>query len=224
MRFAGEPVAAVAAIDRHTAEDALQLIDVDYEVLEHVLDQEEALKPDAVKIWPDGNLSLNNRNEALPISAKRGDVEAGFRAADQVFEDRFSTAFVHNAQMEIRSAVAAWDADKLTIYTPTQGIANCRADMARDLEIPQDAVHVICHYMGGGFGNKNQNQDADLIAAMLAKEAKAPVKLEFSRKEDFIGMHGRWPTVQYYKVGTTGDGTLKAIQLTTCNQGGQVPH
>jgi xanthine dehydrogenase YagR molybdenum-binding subunit len=60
--------------------------------------------------------------------------------------------------MEIRSAVAAWDGDTLTIYTPTQGIANCRADMARDLEIAQDSVHVICHYMGGGFGNKNQNR------------------------------------------------------------------
>jgi CO/xanthine dehydrogenase Mo-binding subunit len=67
--------------------------------------------------------------------------------------------------------------------------------------------------MGGNFGNKNQNQDADLIAAVLAKEAGAPVKLEMSRKEDFIGMHGRWPTVQYYKIGVTSDGTLKAIQL-----------
>ncbi|HYM22391.1 MAG TPA: 2Fe-2S iron-sulfur cluster-binding protein, partial [Vicinamibacterales bacterium] len=104
VRFAGEPVAAVAAVDRHTAEEALQLIAVDYDVLEHVLDQEAALKPDAVKIWPEGNLSLNNRNEAVPISQKRGDVEAGFKGADQVFEGRFSTAFVHNAQMEIRSA------------------------------------------------------------------------------------------------------------------------
>ena len=67
--------------------------------------------------------------------------------------------------------------------------------------------------MGGNFGNKNQNQDADLIAAMLAKEAGAPVKLELSRKEDFIGMHGRWPTIQYYTVGTTSAGTLQAIRL-----------
>jgi putative selenate reductase molybdopterin-binding subunit len=213
VRFVGEPVAAVAAIDRHTAEDALQLVEVDYEVLDHVLDQEEALKPDAVKIWPDGNLSLNNRNEPVPITQKRGDVEAGFKAADRVFEDRFSTAFVHNAQMEIRSALASWDGGKLTIYTPTQGIANCRADMARDLGIPQTDVHVICRYMGGGFGNKNQNQDADLICAVLAREAKAPVKLEMSRKEDFIGVHGRWPTAQYYKVGVKNDGALTAIQL-----------
>jgi xanthine dehydrogenase YagR molybdenum-binding subunit len=109
--------------------------------------------------------------------------------------------------------VAAWDADKLTVYTPTGGVANCRTDMARDLGIPPEKVRVVCRYMGGNFGNKNQNQDADLIAAVLAKNAAAPVKLELSRKEDFIGVHGRWPTAQYYKVGVKGDGTLQAIQM-----------
>ena len=213
VRFAGEPVAAVAAVDRHTAEDALQLIAVEYETLPFVLDFEEALKPDAPKVWPDGNISPNNRNELLPQTQRRGDIAAGFEAADQVFEDRFSTAFVHNAQMERRAAVARWDGDKLTIYTPTGGIANCRTDMARDLEIPQEKVRVVCEYMGGNFGNKNQNQDADLIAAVLAKEAAAPVKLELSRKEDYIGVHGRWPTAQYYKVGVKNDGTLTALQL-----------
>ena len=91
--------------------------------------------------------------------------------------------------------MAHWEGDKLTVYTPTGGIANCRHDIARDLGIPDEKVRVVCQYMGGNFGNKNQNQDADLIAAVLAKEAGAPVKLELSRKEDFIGMHGRWPTV-----------------------------
>ncbi len=213
VRFVGDPVAAVAAVDRHVAEEALQQITVEYEPLEFVLDQEAAIKPDAPKIWPEGNLSPTARNEFVPISSKRGDVDAGFRAADRVFEDRFSTTFVHNAQMEIRSAVATWNGDKLTIYTPTQGISNCRTDIARDLEIPPEKVDVICHYMGGGFGNKNQNQDGDLIAALLAKAAGAPVKLELSRKEDFIGVHGRWPTAQYYKVGVKNDGTLTAIQL-----------
>src|SRR5262249_11658438 len=135
VRFVGDPVAAVAAVDRHTAEDALQLIAVDYEPLPFVLDHEEALKPEAPKVWPEGNISLNNRIEPLPMSQQRGDVDAGFAAADHVFEDRFSTAFVHNAQMEPRVCVAAWDSDRLTVYTPTGGIANCQTDMARDLEI-----------------------------------------------------------------------------------------
>jgi len=213
LRFVGDPVAAVAAVDRHVAEEALRHIDVEYEVLPHVLDPEEALKPGAPQIWPEGNLSLDIQNEAKPFGERRGNVEDGFRASDRVFEDRYTTAFVHNAQMEPRNAVAHWEGDRLTVYTPTGGIANCRHDIARDLGLEDDKVRVICQYMGGNFGNKNQNQDADLIAAMLAKQAGAPVKLEFSRKEDFIGMHGRWPTIQYYRVGVSRDGELQAIQL-----------
>ena len=213
VRFAGDPVAAVAAVDRHTAEEALRRIEVEYEALPFVLDPEEALKPGAVQIWPEGNISLDNQNEAKPMTQSRGKVEDGFRAADHVFEDRYTTAFVHNAQMEPRTCVAAWEDDKLTMYTPTGGIANCQNDIARDLEMPANKVRVICQYMGGNFGNKNQNQDSDLIAATLARQAGAPVKLEFSRKEDFIGMHGRWPTIQYYKVGVSKDGTLQSIQL-----------
>ena len=213
VRFAGEPVAAVAAVNRHVAEEALLAIKVDYEVLPFVLDQEEALKADAPKIWPEGNLALSNRNEAVPMSQKRGNVEAGFSKSAHVFEAHYSTAYVHNAQMEPRSAVAHWEGDKLTVYTPTGGIANCRNDMARDLGIPIENVRVVCQYMGGNFGNKNQNQDADLIAAMLAKQTGAPVKLELSRRDDFIGMHGRWPTSQYFKVGVNDEGELQAIQV-----------
>ncbi len=213
VRFVGEPVAAVAAVDRHTAEEALRHITVEYEVLPFVLDPEAALKPGAIQIWPEGNLSLDVKNEAKPITERRGNIEEGFRNSEMVFEDRYSTTFVHNAQMEPRASLAAWDGDQLTVYTPTGGIANCRTDMARDLGIPESKVRVVCQYMGGNFGNKNQNQDADLIAATLAKQAGAPVRLELSRKEDFIGMHGRWPTVQYYKVGVSRDGTLQALQL-----------
>ncbi|MGE3957481.1 MAG: xanthine dehydrogenase family protein molybdopterin-binding subunit [Vicinamibacterales bacterium] len=220
VRYVGEPVAAVAAVDRHVAEEAARLITVDYEVLPFVLDQEAALKDDAVKLWPEGNISLNARNEAAPNVSKRGDLAQGLREADRVFEDRYSTVMCHNAQMEPRSVVAHWEGDKLTVYTPTGGIANCHHDIARDLGMPDEKVRVICHYMGGNFGNKNQNQDTDLITAILAREAGAPVKLEFSRKDDFIGMHGRWPTVQYYKVGVKADGTLTAIQLKTISNMG----
>jgi xanthine dehydrogenase molybdenum-binding subunit len=213
VRFVGEPVVAIAAVNRHVAEEALQQVVVDYEELPFVVDQEDALKADAPKIWPEGNLCLNNRNEPVALAQKRGNVEQAFASSQHVFEDRFSTSFVHNAQMEPRACVALWEGDKLTVYTPTGGIANCRHDMARDLGIPDEKVRVISQYMGGNFGNKNQNQDADLITAMLAKEAGAPVKLELSRRDDFLGVHGRWPTVHYYKVASSDDGTLQAIQL-----------
>lgn len=213
VRFVGDPIAAVAAVDRHTAEEAVRLITVEYEPLPFVLDAEEALRPGAPPIWPEGNLALNARNEAVPMASRSGDVEAGFARADRVFEERFTTAFVHDAQMERRVALASWEADRLTVYTPTGGIANCRHDIARDLGLDDDQVRVVCQYMGGNFGNKNQNQDADLIAAVLAKAAGAPVMFELTRKEDWVGMHGRWHTVQYYKVGATNDGTVTGIQL-----------
>src|SRR5262247_1765811 len=213
VRYVGEPIAAVAAVDRHVAEEAVRLITVDYEVLPFVLDQEAALKDDAVKIWPEGNISPDARNQFQPTVQKHGNVEDGFKNADRVFEARYSTVMCHNAQMEPRSCVAHWEGDKLTLYTPTGGIANCHHDIARDLGMPDEKVRVICHYMGGNFGNKNQNQDADLITAVLAREAGAPVKLELSRRDDFLGVHGRWPTIHYYKVAAADDGTLQAIQL-----------
>lgn len=213
VRCVGDAVAAVAATDRHLAEQALALIRVDYEVLPFVLEPEAALAADAPLIWPEGNLCLDVHNNAAPVVSEHGDIAAGFAAADQVFAQRYDTGFVHNAQLEPRCALAHWQGETLTLYTPSQGIANCRHDMARDLGLEDRQVRVVCHYMGGGFGNKNQNQDADLIAATLARHTNAPVMLEYSRRDDWLGMHGRWPTVQQYKVGVKNDGTVTAIQL-----------
>lgn len=213
VRFVGDPVAAVAAVDRHSAEAAIQAIDVDYEPLDFVLDPEEALRPGAVEIQPGGNLSRRRDGEARPEVYERGSVDAGLAAAAVVVEETYVSKHHSNAQMEPRCAVARWDGDELTLWTPTQGIANCRADVARDLDLPPERVRVVCEYMGGGFGNKNQCQDADLIAALLAREAGRPVKLELTRKDDFLGVHGRWPTVQHYRVAAGRDGTLQAIEL-----------
>ena len=213
VRFVGQPVAAVAAVNRHVAEEALQLIEIDYEELPFVLDPEEALEPGAPPIWPEGNLALDFANQPRPSGGTNGDPEAGFQAADQVFEDRYTTAFVQDAQMEPRSALAQWDGDKVTIYTPTQGISNCRHDNARDLGLEDHQVQIICKYMGGGFGDKNGSYYFDLIAATLAKEADAPVLLELTRKDDWLGTHGRWHTVQDLRVGVAQDGTVTAIGL-----------
>ena len=213
VRFVGQPVAAVAAVDRHVAEEALQLIEIDYEELPFVIDPEEALEPGAPPIWPEGNLALDFANQPRPSGGTSGDPEAGFRAAAQVFEDRYTTAFVQDGQMEPRSALAQWDGDKVTIYTPTQGISNCRHDNARDLGLEDHQVQIICKYMGGGFGDKNGSYYFDLIAATLAKEADAPVLLELTRKDDWLGTHGRWHTIQDLRVGVAGDGTVTAIGL-----------
>lgn len=213
VRFAGDAIAAVAASDRHIAEEACQLIRVDYEPLPFVLDAEDALKPGAPEIQPGGNLSPDFQRKHEPTVYRRGDVEAGFAAADRTLEGTYRTEHINNAQMEPRASMAFWQGDKLTVYASTQGISNCRTDIAKDMKIPAEKVRVISHYMGGGFGNKNQCQDFDLMAAELAKRTGAPVRIEFTRKEDFISVHGRWPTHQYYKIGVKNDGTLTAIQM-----------
>jgi xanthine dehydrogenase YagR molybdenum-binding subunit len=213
VRFAGDAVAAIAATDRHIAEEAMRQIEVDYEVLPFVLDPEHALKSDAFAIQPGGNLSPNAKGQHEPDIFRHGDIDRGLTTADRVFEDHYTSVHINNAQLEMRVSIAQWDGDKLTVYASTQGISNCRTDIAKDLQMPLEKVRVVCQFMGGGFGNKNQCHDFDLMAAMLSKSAGLPVKLEFTRKEDYVAVHGRWPTKQYYKIGVAKDGTLTGIQL-----------
>jgi xanthine dehydrogenase molybdenum-binding subunit len=213
VRYVGDPVAAVAATDRHIAEEALGLIEIQYEKLPHVLDPNAALKPDAPKITPQGNLSVGNGAFSAPIAETWGDLEKGFAEADKIFEDTYFTKHVNNAQLERRVSLAKWDAGKLTVFASTQGVANARTDIAKDFGLPLSRVRVVCKYMGGGFGNKNQAQDYDYMAAMLAKVSGQPVKVEFTREDDYIGMHGRWSSEQHYKIGVKKDGTITAVSL-----------
>jgi xanthine dehydrogenase molybdenum-binding subunit len=213
VRYVGDAVAAVAATDRHIAEEALALIEVKYETLPHVLDPNEALKPDAPKITPEGNLSVGKGAFSAPIEESWGDLEKGFKEADRVFEETYITKHVNNAQLERRVSVAKWDAGKLTVFASTQGVSNARTDIAKDFNLPLSKVRIVCKYMGGGFGNKNQAQDYDYMAAVLARVTSQPVKLEFTREDDYIGMHGRWASEQKYKIGVKKDGTITAVEL-----------
>jgi CO/xanthine dehydrogenase Mo-binding subunit len=208
VRYAGEPVAAVAAVDRHVAEDALELIEVEYEVLPFVLDAQEALRPGAPQLHEAGNRSRNN-----PTIYERGNLEEGFAEADHVIEASYRSAHHNNAQMEPRVAVAQWEGRNLTVWTTTQGVSNARRDIAEDMGLPQGNVRVICQYVGGGFGNKNQAHDYDVMAAHLARTTGRPVKIEFTRHEDWIGLHGRWSTEISYRMGARADGTLTAVDF-----------
>jgi xanthine dehydrogenase molybdenum-binding subunit len=213
VRYVGDPVAAVAATDRHIAEEALGLIEVKHEKISHVLDPNEALKPDAPKIGPNGNLSVGTGAFSAPIEESWGDLEKGFGEADRVFEDTYVSKHVNNAQIERRVSVARWDNGKLTVFASTQGVSNARTDIAKDFGLPLSKVRIVCKYMGGGFGNKNQAQDYDYMTATLARVTRQPVKLEFTREDDYIGMHGRWSSEQHYKIGVKKDGTITAVSL-----------
>jgi CO/xanthine dehydrogenase Mo-binding subunit len=227
VRYFGDAVAVVAASDRHLAEQALKLISVEYEVLPFVLDAEKALADGAVEVQPGGNLIPRNGPPGTPRVREpsvytRGNLEQGFAAADVVVEGHYVTKHHNNAQMELRVALAQWEGGKLTVYTPTQGVTNCRDDIAAAFGLERDQVRVVCEYMGGGFGNKNQCQDTDLMAAELARVTEKPVMLELTRKEDWLGIHGRWPTTQHYRVGAKRDGTLTAIDFR--GYAGMGPH
>ena len=225
VRFVGEPVAAVAAVDRHMAEEALRRITVDYEVLPFVLDPEEALKPGARADLARGQpVARYDRTRPSRSAERRGNVEEGFRSVRSRVRGPLHDclrAQRADGAARVRGQLGGRQADRCT--RPPAASPTAAPTWRATWAFPTENVRVICQYMGGNFGNKNQNQDADLIAAMLAKQAGAPVKLEMSRKEDFIGMHGRWPTMQYYKVGVSRDGTLQAHSTARLQRHGAVP-
>jgi len=206
-RFAGDDIAVVAAVDEDRAEEALDLIKVDYEVLPFVLDPEEALKPDAPKIHPKGNLVGEK-----PNILKRGNVEQGFQEADLVYESRYYTPMLQHVTAEPRVCVARWDRGKLTVWDSLQYTFPPQASLAYIFKIPMSKVRIICDFMGGGFGDKNQTERYHVLASILSLETGHPVRIEFTREENFLAALHRYPTVCYLKYGAKKDGTLTAIQ------------
>jgi len=204
--FAGEEVAAVAATTPEIAEDALDLIEVRYDILPHVVDLEEARKPEAPKVYAKGNLPS-------PSVGGHGDVEAGFKAADAVVEGTYTTPVaLHNA-LETHGAVARWEAGRLDVWASTQGVFGFRDDLVKFFKIPAASVRVQSEYLGGGFGAKFGAGVTGVIVALLAKKALAPVKLMLDRHEENLATGNRPSSVQWIKVGAKRDGTLTAIHL-----------
>jgi len=142
-RFVGDDIAVVAAVDEETAIEALALIKVDYQQLPFVLDPEEALKPSAPKLYPEGNLFGGH-----PAVVSRGDVAKGFAEADLVYEARYKTPILQHASNEGRVAFAQWEGGRLTIWDSTQAPFEVQKAVAKALKIPQSKVHVMCEFMG----------------------------------------------------------------------------
>ncbi len=211
--YAGYEVAAVAALTRVAAEEALRLIAVEYEPLPFVTDPEEARKPGAAKVRPKGNVEATTR-------ASEGDVEAAFRSADAVAEGTWRTPVALHACMEGHGSLAKWDGDHLTLWDSTQAVFEVRESLAKALGIPEDKVRVIVEHTGGGFGSKLQMRSYSPIAARLAKKAGAPVRLLLTREEDFLVTGNRPSSVQTVKIAGKRDGTLTAISWKTYGTGG----
>ncbi|MBI4278411.1 MAG: xanthine dehydrogenase family protein molybdopterin-binding subunit [Armatimonadetes bacterium] len=208
LRFPGEEVSAVAADTAAIAEEALTLIDVDYEVLPALLDPEDALRPGAPRVHLDGNLV-----EGAPDLYARGDVAAGFAQADAVVEGTFRTQPVVHHSMETHGSVAAWEGDRLTIWDSTQNIFGVRQQVAKYLGLSVDRVRVLSRFTGGGFGSKNRAGKFTVIAALFARTTGRPVRIVLSRHEESLGTGLRPASVQRLRIGARRDGTLVAIDL-----------
>ena len=207
-RYAGDEILAVVAEDEQTAEDAMELIKIEYEILPFVLDAEEAIKAGVVKIYPEGNIVREQADTII-----RGDIAEGFRQADVILEEKYQTHMLQHVTMEPRVTVARWNGKRLTVWDSHKGPFRLRTDMARALGLKVNQVRVLTTFIGGDFGDKGQMERQHVICGLAAMKTNRPVKMEFTREENFIGTHHRYPTTWYLKYGTRKDGTLTAIEL-----------
>jgi putative selenate reductase molybdopterin-binding subunit len=217
MRFVGDRVAAVAAETREIAEEALRLIKVDYEVLPAILDMEQASKPGAPVIHdePDSTgIHDVKHNVAAYIKKELGNVDEAFRGADVVIEREFRTHRQHHAMMEPHVSIAWLDEDgRLTIRTSTQVPFHTRRQVAMILQLPVQKVRIIKPRIGGGFGGKQEMLLEDITGA-LALAARRPVKIEYTREEEFYMARSRHPQILKVKIGAKRDGTIVANQMS----------
>ena len=215
VRFVGDRVAFVAAETPEIAEQALKLIDVEYEVLPAIIDSRQALNPGAVRIHDEPEYvnfaeSDPGRNLAAHIHIDIGDVEKGFAEADQIFEFEYSVPKVQQVSIEPHVVITYWDEDdRLVIRTSTQVPFHVRRQMAPVLGLPIKRIRVVKPRIGGGFGGKQEVMIED-VAAHLTIATGRPVIYEYTREEEFIAARSRHPMRVRMKTGVKKDGTITA--------------
>jgi CO/xanthine dehydrogenase Mo-binding subunit len=216
VRYVGDEVAAVAAVDEETARQAVQLIEVDWEELPAVLSIDEALAEGAPLVHDDapGNVTYN-------FSLERGDVDAAFAASEVIVEGTWESTRQWQAAIEPIGSLAEWDLNqRVTIWVNTQTPFLSRARYAWALGVPERQVRVIQTEVGGGFGGKSGDDNNPVICAILAHKAGRPVQLINSREDEFLaGSRPRIPMRYWVRLGFTPEGRVKAkeIKLTADN-------
>ncbi|MBI2983409.1 MAG: xanthine dehydrogenase family protein molybdopterin-binding subunit [Chloroflexi bacterium] len=213
VRFVGDEVAAVCADSEAIAEEALALISVDYEVLPHVVDLEEAIDEASPRIDEHGNVHDADRHE-------RGDVRKAFKEADAVVEATYRTATQMHNSFETHGAVAVWDGDMLTVHESTQHIFGVRRGLQAALRIPYGRIRVVCDHMGGGFGSKGGVGKYSIVAALFARELGTPVRCVLDRHEENLAAGNRSATLQKVRIAAKG-GRINAIAHDSWSNAGQ---
>lgn len=223
VRFVGDRVAAVAADSQEIAEEALALIEVDYEQLAPVFEPEEAWQPGAPVIHdqPDSvGIYDAKRNIAAHLGLTVGNPDKGFAEADIVMEREYRTQFAQHCAIEPHITICWLDEDdRLVIRTSTQVPFHVRRIVAHELQIPVGRVRVIKPRIGGGFGGKQEVVTEDLCAALCLR-TRRPVRLEFTREEEFFATRSRHPQIIRLKMGATRDGQLKAVEMNVLENAG----
>jgi CO/xanthine dehydrogenase Mo-binding subunit len=215
--FEGDVVAAVAARDADIAAAAVALIEVDYEDLPPVTDAEAALAAGSDLVhaeWESYALGydgiVRDRNDCAFVNIVKGDVAAGFAAAEEILEERYVCDMSHPVPIEPHAVVAQWAGDRVTIWTTTQVPFSARSGVAETLELPESSVRIIVPHLGGGFGGKCEFHFEAHVAA-LARKAGRPVRVVFNRHDEFVAPDKvNHPMSVELRTGITRDGTMTA--------------
>jgi 4-hydroxybenzoyl-CoA reductase subunit alpha len=217
VRFVGDVVAAVAAIDEKTCYRAIKLIDVEYEELPAVFDPIEAMKDGAPRLFDDKyENNINTRVDHL-----FGDIEKGFKEADYVKEAVFVGNRTYQNPIEPHCAIAEWDRHgRVTLYTSTQVVHYVHHQLSRILDLPLGNIRVIMTNCGGGFGAKAATNMLEICSILLSKQAGCPVKMRFNREEMYLYGRGRHKQYIEMKIGVKKDGAITAVKQKAILEGG----
>jgi 4-hydroxybenzoyl-CoA reductase alpha subunit len=217
VRFIGDPVAAVAAIDEDTAFDAMNLIEVEYEPLAAIAGIEEAIETSEPRIHDYGDYGNVHKSVHLEF----GDMDEGFREADLVREDVFFYEGNTHLPLEQHAAVAHFDSDcKLTLWSSTQTPHYVHRALAKTLQMTPAHVRVIATPNGGGFGGKSDPFNHEIIVSKLSMITKRPVKVTLTREEVFYCHRGRHPVLMKSRIGVRRDGSITALDFQSFLDGG----
>jgi len=233
VRYAGQPIAAVAAISPNAAEDAAALIKVKYETLPFVVDLDKARTADAPLVYPGaadqgGTAGGGGGPHGVPQTGnihgpsirKVADVERGLRDADVVVEGHYVTQVQTHSALETHGLVADWKPEMLTVWASTQAISSVREELAAFFKIPMTQIRVLTEFMGGGFGAKFGAGNPGVVAAALSKKTGAPVRLMLDREEEHLSVGNRPSSDQMLRIGAKKDGTLTAVHLVSYGTAG----
>jgi xanthine dehydrogenase YagR molybdenum-binding subunit len=232
IRYAGQPIAAVAATSQQIADDAAKLVKVQYDSMPFVVDRSAARAADAPLVFPGpadeagsaggggGPKGVSQTgNVHGPQRKQSGDVEKGFADSDVIVESEYFTQVQTHSALETHGFVVDWKPEEVTVYASTQGTASVREEFADVFKLPKSQVRVITEFMGGGFGAKFGAGNEGVVAANLSRKANAPVKLMLDRRQEHI-VCNRPDSHQQLKIGAKKDGTLTAIKLTSYGTAG----